>query len=136
MFITVSDYFGKWIDHADATAERKEAAQVMLDKVNAILTEAEANGVELHTNPKTQTHVSGEQYGGFRPQECPQGAPHSSHKEGRAVDVYDPDNALDRWVTDARLEAFGLYREHPDSTPRWCHLTDRAPGSGRRTFYP
>jgi hypothetical protein len=57
-------------------------------------------------------------------------------KQGRAVDVYDPDGHLDAWITDDILEDFGLYREHPDSTSTWCHLTDRAPGSGHRTFWP
>ena len=134
--ISLSDYFGPWANHPDATDDRKAAAQTMLDAVNGLLEEAEANGVDLQVNPHTQTYVSGETYGGFRPQDCPQGAPHSSHKEARAVDVYDPTNQLDNWLTDARLEAHGLYREAPGSTKSWCHLTDRAPGSRQRTFQP
>lgn len=136
MIIAFEDYFGPWMDHIDATDIRKAAAKEMLFKVNALLEEAEANGVEVKMNPTTRTCVSGRQYGGFRPQDCPEGAPHSSHKEARAVDVYDPGNLLDNWVTDARLEAHGLYREAPGSTQFWCHLTDRAPGSGKRTFIP
>ena len=134
--ISLTDYFGPWIDSPDATPERKEAAQIMLDKVNAFLEEAEANGVEIRTNPHTKTCVSGQTYGGFRPQSCPTGKPDSAHKEGRAVDVFDPDDALDAWTTDARLEAHGLYREAPSSTLKWLHLTDRAPHSGKRTFFP
>ena len=134
--ISLSDYFGPWIDHPDATPERKEAARAMLYKVNLFLVEAEANGVEISTNPHTETCISGQTYGGFRPQNCPQGAPHSSHKEARAVDVYDPFGDLDRWITDAWLEAAGLYREAPDSTHGWAHLTDKAPPSGHRTFNP
>lgn len=90
----------------------------------------------MRINPRTHTYVAGETYGGFRPQDCPQGAPHSSHKQGQAVDIYDPDNALDNYVTDAILEAYGLYREAPSATLRWCHLSDRPPGSGKRTFQP
>ena len=134
--ISIADYFGHWADHPAATPERKAAAAALLDAVNPLLMEAEANGIWIQTNPHTSTMVSGETFGGFRPQDCPIGAPHSSHKEARAVDVYDPDNALDRWLTDARLEAHGLYREAPASTNTWCHLTDRAPGSGHRTFQP
>ena len=134
--ISISDYFGPWADSPDATDEVKLAAQAMLDRVNQCLMEAEANGVEIQTNPATGTCVSGQTLGGFRPQDCGQGAPHSSHKEGRAVDCYDPDGDLDRWLTDARLEQFGLYREAPGSTNGWTHLTDKAPGSGRRTFQP
>jgi hypothetical protein len=92
--------------------------------------------VELRLNPKTESLVSGDTLGGFRPQNATQGAPHSSHKEARAVDVYDPGGKLDAWLNDAKLEHYGLYREHPDATQGWCHLTDRAPGSGRRTFMP
>jgi len=57
-------------------------------------------------------------------------------KNGRGVDIYDPENALDNWLTDAILERHGLFRESPLHTPRWCHLTDRAPKSGKRTFLP
>ena len=48
----------------------------------------------------------------------------------------EDDAALDNWITDAILERHGLYREAPLATQRWCHLTDRAPGSGRRSFSP
>lgn len=134
--IGILDYFGNFYDHADATPERKEAAQEMLDKVNGLLEDYEGHGGELKVNPRTKTYVSGEQYGGFRPQSCPQGAPRSSHKEARAVDVYDPGGGLDIWISDAILTAHELYREAPIATSGWCHLTDKAPGSGKRTFQP
>jgi hypothetical protein len=134
--ISVSDYLGPWSSHPDCTEARKESALLLLDKVNALLEQAEANGVELHTNPHTKTLVAGEAYGGFRPQDAPVGAPHSNHKEGHAVDVFDPDGALDRYLTDMRLEQFALYRESPLDTEGWCHLSDLPPGSGKRTFRP
>lgn len=37
MMISILDYFGNFFDHDDATPERKEAAQIMLEKVNALL---------------------------------------------------------------------------------------------------
>lgn len=134
--ITVADYFGPHADCEDATSEVRGTAARMLDRVNRLLQEAEANGVALEMNPATKTLVSGQTYGGFRPQSCTQGAPRSSHKEGRAVDVYDPSGALDRWISDLILEKHDLYREHPADTNGWCHLSDKAPGSGRRTFHP
>ena len=134
--ITVSQYFGPWLDHPDATHARVDAAEKLLSKVNALLVAAEHAGVVVPINPLTESQVTGVQYGGFRPQSCTQGAPQSSHKVGRGVDVYDPQNRLDAWLNDDILEAYELYREHPDSTERWVHLTDRAPGSGNRTFYP
>ena len=134
MIITLNDYLGPWA--SVATEEQRDNATAMLEKVNAFLEAAELFGVEIGENPVTKTCVSGEQYGGFRPADCPIGAEHSSHKLGRAVDIFDPYDALDNWATDARLEAFQLYREAPTATRRWCHLTDKAPGSGKRTFQP
>jgi len=134
--ISLNDYFGPWDDSPDATAKVRDCAAELLDRVNDLLIEAEAHGVELKTNPATHTLVSGQTLGGFRPQSCKIGSVNSAHKLGRAVDVYDVDEALDNWITDAILLHHGLYREHPSATKKWCHLTDRAPGSGKRTFFP
>lgn len=134
--ITSSQYFGEWLNHPDATEERKEDAHKFLEKVNSLLQTAEMSGVIPPVNPNTGSQIAGSRYGGFRPQSCPQGARLSSHKVGRGIDIYDPQNKLDEWLSDDILEAYGLYREHPDDTYGWCHLTDRAPGSGRRTFQP
>jgi hypothetical protein len=82
------------------------------------------------------TMISGNDLGGFRPQSTKIGAPTSSHKEGRGIDIYDPDNRLDDWITDAVLELHDLYREAPSATYGWVHLTDRPPNSKRRTFLP
>lgn len=134
--ITLAEYFGPWEESPDATDDRHMAASAMLERVNALLSEAESFGVALEMNPHTGSLVSGQTYGGFRPQDCPQGASHSSHKEARAVDIYDPHGELDRWITDLCLERHGLYREHPADTNGWSHLSDKAPGSGKRTFHP
>jgi len=131
--ISIRDYFGP---HKAPTAALVSAAKTLLSPVNALLAEAIRAGVELARNPATGTLVSGQTYGGFRPENCPIGSPKSAHKQARAVDVYDPDGALDAWVTDEILAGYGLYREHPDATSGWCHLTDRAPDSGKRTFRP
>lgn len=132
--ITLRDYFGPWITHKDATPDRQAAAVLMLSKVNALL--KQARNLALRDNPVTGTMVSGLDLGGFRPQSCQVGAKTSSHKEGRGIDIYDPDNHLDDWITDAVLEVYDLYREAPASTPGWVHLTDRPPLSKHRTFKP
>lgn len=134
MYLSILDYFGNFYDHADATEERKANARELCDKANDLLVEAEAHGVEIRTNWRTKTVVSGDQYGGFRPQDCPIGAPNSAHKNGMAVDIWDPDNELDNYVTDAILEAHDLYREAPSKTPKWCHLQTRP--TKNRTFLP
>jgi hypothetical protein len=134
--ITLQQYVGAHGASPDWTPERQQAATTMLQAVNALLDRAVTDGVPLFVNPATKSQVSGSIWGGFRTQACPQGAPHSSHKEGRGVDVYDPHNQLDDWLTDELLEDYDLYREAPESTNTWCHLTDRAPVSGKRTFKP
>ena len=134
--ITPEQYFRAYADHAALTPEIHENAVELLRKVNALLEECVGNGWVPTANPVTETLVSGEKNGGWRPPECPVGAQSSSHKQGRGVDVADRDNSLDAMVHDVMLAEHGLYREHPDDTPHWCHLTDRAPGSGRRTFKP
>lgn len=112
------------------------SAKNLLDQVNALLEGAEAAGVKLHVDPDTGCYVSGNGRGGFRLQDCPEGARLSSHKTAQGIDISDPKGALDAWITDAILEKHGLYREHPDYTIGWCHLTTRAPGSKRRSFIP
>ena len=134
--ISPSDYFGPYSEHPDLTQPRKDNAYALLERVNNLLVLAEANGVELHNNPRTATMVAGDANGGFRPQDCKIGALHSNHKEGRAVDIFDPHGDLDRWLTDGRLTSAGLYRESPTATEGWCHLSDLPPHSGKRTFQP
>src|SRR3990167_9903422 len=106
--ISLNDYAGPWADCDDWTPERRQCAEIMLEKVNALLMDAEAHGVELRINPNTETLVSGAQYGGFRPQACTIGASGSAHKEGRAVDIFDPLNHLESWVSDSILERYDL----------------------------
>lgn len=131
--IALVEYFGKWMHHPDATEKRIKDAEVFLTKVNNLI---RYYGQSIPLNEKTGTEISGVEYGGFRPMSCPQGAPGSSHKQGRGVDIYDPMEELDDFLTDPILRQFDLYREHPEKTAGWCHLTDRAPPSGRRTFWP
>ena len=134
--ITIDDYFGPYAKHPDAKPGKWAVADIMLDKVNGLLEEAMEHGVDFIDNPKTGTLVSGSENGGFRPMDCKTGAPLSAHKGGHAVDVFDPRNELDNWLTDEILTKHKLYREHPDDSPTWCHLQDTPPKSGKRTFKP
>lgn len=134
--ITLAEYAGQWIDHPDFTKERQNNAATLLRQVNLLLNAAERAGVDLKINPVTNSMVSGKQYGGFRPQSCPEGAPLSSHKVGMAIDVYDPQGLIDAWINDGILTQYQLYRESPAYTKGWCHLSTRPPKSGRRTFIP
>jgi len=137
MTITSTEYFKHYAGHPEITQAMRGRADAMLGKVNPLLEYAQTDlGWTPLINPFTKCLVGGSGNAGWRPQDCAIGAPQSSHKQARAVDVFDPDNALDKLLTDEILEQFGLYREHPDATNHWCHLTDKAPGSGRRSFYP
>lgn len=138
MKLAVEQYFGKWLTHKDVTMAIIDNAKGLCIAVNKLIMAMEATGFEFKINPLTQSLIGGETLGGFRPQDCPIGAPSSAHKQGLAVDIYDPDNAIDAWLVknQATLKDFGLYFEHPTATPRWSHWTVRAPKSGRRFFYP
>jgi hypothetical protein len=134
--ITLDQYVGPHAKSPDWTPERRVNAVSLLAAVNSLIAELSDSGVVFQINPATKSQVSGQTFGGFRPQSCPQGAPNSSHKQGQGVDIYDPKNAIDDALTDSILEIHGLYREAPSATNHWCHLTTRAPGSKKRTFLP
>lgn len=52
-------------------------------------------------------------------------APRSTHCLGLAVDIVD-DGFWDKLLQTPEAEElkykYGLFQEHPDSTPNWCHL--------------
>ena len=160
--ITNAQYFG--VKPHDGAQQR--AAGEMLGKVNGLVDEACAAGAFIREiDPDTGTEISGTRGGagdgGYRLKTASTGTSHSSHmvrwvqeedgswtedtsRAKAAVDQYDPANRLDEWLDqfeygdgqNTKLEEHGLFREHPEATPGWCHLTDREPRSGRRTFRP
>ncbi len=62
----------------------------------------------------------------------------SNHMICRAVDLNDDDGALDAWCMEHQelLKELGLFLEHPSKTPRWCHLQNVPPRSGKQVFMP
>ena len=131
--ITTAEYFGS----KPHTPEQANSADALLVKVASLL---DSLIWAYPIDPDTGTSISGSKGGsgdgGFRLPTATTGKAQSKHKTAHAVDVYDPENKLDESLDDQILTEFGLYREHPDSTPGWCHLQDVPPGSGRRTFHP
>lgn len=136
--ITLTQYAGPWLGSSDFTAERRANAERLLDAVNQLEARMVADGIVFPTNPATASNVSGRLYGGFRPQACTVGAAHSNHKEGRAVDRWDPLGKIDAWCMEHLdiLEECGIWIEHPDRTIGWSHWQNVPPHSGRRVFYP
>lgn len=131
--ITPEMYFGE----KPHSAEEADAAADMLHLVNTLLQDV---GWDYPNDPDTGTPISGSKNGagdgGFRLPDSATGKPKSQHKRAHALDVYDPRGELDELLTDEVLAAHGLYREHPNATPGWCHLQNVPPHSGKRTFYP
>lgn len=136
--IALTDYLGRWSSHPDATPERRANAGLLLECCAKLQAMAEADGVVFPENPMTESQISGSTYGGFRPQECPIGAPRSNHKEGRAVDLYDPKGEIDTWCLNnkPKLAECGIYIEAPSKTTGWSHWQNVAPKSGTRVFFP
>lgn len=134
--ISIGEYFGKWLARAgDIEIER---AGRLVQSVNKLMGMAQADGVAFPVNPATGSQVSGKEYGGFRPTDCPIGAAHSKHKLGAAVDLFDPLNEIDAWCMRNldKVASCGIYIEHPDATPRWAHWATIGPASGDRVFRP
>ncbi len=127
--ISLADYFmGRDALHADElTAELHTNARVMVARANALLRDA---GMDGAVNS------------GWRPRAInagvPNASPRSRHLTCQAVDLDDPEGALDAWCMAnlAALQAIGLWLEHPAATPGWCHVQTVPPGSEKRVFMP
>lgn len=144
MYLTFEDIAGRFMGSPDLDARRiANIRNHLLPAVWALQKRLSENGLVFEINPKTGTAVSGTQYGGFRPQDCPEGAPHSNHKEGLAVDLFDPGHRIDGALLEAPglMEECGIWIEHPsvtivDAGSGWSHWQCVPPRSGRRMFYP
>jgi hypothetical protein len=148
--ITKEQYFGAKVH----TPEHEAAFDSVNDRRQRLRDEYYlSTGREPDIDPDTGTEISGKKGGsgdgGFREQTTATGATDSPHKGARAIDDSDQKDEFDAWLDqfevpmpngqpggNTKLEEYGLYREHPSKTPTWVHLTDRAPGSGKRTFMP
>lgn len=66
------------------------------------------------------------------------GAEHSPHLTCEAIDLHDRDGIIKHKLQSNTpyLAQLGLYMEWPTSTPSWCHLQTRRPGSGSLIFHP
>lgn len=137
--ITLEEYVGPWSSSPDWTDDRRANAHALLLpatwKLEKIMREA---GIVFRDNPVTGSGVSGQTFGGFRPQACKIGAALSNHKQGLAVDRYDPAGEIDGWCMNNldQLEACGIWIEAPNATIGWSHWQCVPPKSGRRVFQP
>jgi hypothetical protein len=134
MMFTKDQYMG---EH-EHTALHSTNAGTLIKTVTALYDKLTARGIHFRINPTTGSIISGNTFGGFRPQSCPIGAPQSKHKIGLAVDLYDPEDEIDGHLLANKdlLSEFGVYIEHPDKTPRWSHWQILPPASGKHIFMP
>ena len=136
--INLNQYVGVHLNSPDWTSERQQNAEKLLEKCALLELAMTDDGIEFPDNPKTGSGVSGETFGGFRPQDCPIGASNSAHKTGEAVDRYDHSGAIDSWCMAHQtvLKTYGIFIEHPSATPGWSHWSTRMPPSGHQVFFP
>ena len=120
------------------TKVHSENADYLIKRCSLLENKLLSMGVKFPVNPKTGSHISGDTYGGFRPQECPIGAPKSAHKLGLAVDRYDPTGEIDEALMSHQelLVEYGIYIEHPSKTAGWSHWAVIPPLSNKHIFYP
>lgn len=117
--ITASGKFPERLDSEDLTDEVRENLANLAEILNQFLEEIGIIGVNITS--------------GFRPKIVNKnvgGAKKSLHLQGLAVDIADADgylktaiaeNAFDKSPNDL-LAKYGLWMEHEDFTPTWCHL--------------
>ncbi len=129
-WVTSSGKYPERANSEELTDDVKKQAEAFLAVLNAFLQEL---------TPDVAYKVSS----GFRPSsvnsKIPNAAKRSLHMTGLAIDLEDPENELDQLITSKPelLDKYGLWLEHPDSTPKWTHL-DKGTRSQRkiRIFHP
>lgn len=127
--ITLDDYYmGRDRDYPhELTDELCCNAALVVERVNRLLARAGlARTVSSGWRPPAVNAA------------VPGAAPRSKHLTCQAIDIDDEDDALDAWCLAHLevLEELGLWLEHPDATPSWCHLQIVPPASGNRVFEP
>jgi hypothetical protein len=121
--ITIEQLLGPWRGEPWTPAELASGEHVC-QAWNALGAAAESEGVILQVNPATGCHIGGTGNGGARPKGSKVGAPGSKHQLLLALDFFDPQRALMRWILSRGLEkaaALGMYFEHPQWTHSWVH---------------
>ena len=134
--ITAEDYFLRMsrIAGEEPTAEIRANAAILLERVNALLCEPVLMALPAVVDQRVN---SGWRTPGYNAS-IANAAPKSKHMSGRAIDLADPEDALDTYLNLHRdlLEKHELWMENPIATKGWVHLQSVPPGSGNRVFLP
>ena len=138
--ITLTQYFmGRDITHEHALgSDLRENARRTVAAANSLLLFAKGAGVVLKPGSDWGMVRSG-----WRPAAINAATPGASrtslHMRCMAIDLEDVDHTLAVWCNanaSTVLRDLGLWLEHPDHTPTWCHVQTKPPGSGNRVFRP
>lgn len=140
MTITIDQYYmGRDRAYAnELTDQKRNNAAKIVSRINLLIAMFEAAGIELEARPDSKSPVSS----GWRPSKInlttSGAAPKSKHMTCEAIDLYDPEGAIDQWALDNPmvLAEIGLWQEHPSATKGWAHFQIVPPRSGNRMFYP
>lgn len=143
--ISDTDYFinRREVYAAEFSPEIQARADAFLPKLNQLVERAADFGILVQFNQIEGDAYFGTQLNsGWRPPTVNAATPGASqtseHMKGGAADLHDPDGDIDAWLMTPEgqfeLEVIGLWLEHPDDTPGWCHVQDLPPPSGVRVF--
>lgn len=133
--ITTEDYFRDSRDNFGFVPSENDLSNAvdLLERVSALeedFVEAGGNVLSMTSGHRCRAKTLDLIAKGYR------AAVGGKHESSHAVDIADPDGLLDGWLDDEKLASYGLYRESPDATVKWCHLQNVPPGSHSRTFKP
>lgn len=140
--ITLDDYYMDGRDsryRGELTEAIQANARVTVERWNALLERAAADGVEPAVDAVTGTPVAS----GWRPRSVNDStrnaAAHSRHLTAQACDLRDTsERHLARWCLahPEALRTIGLWMEDPRWTPTWVHLQTVPPASQRLVYIP
>ena len=113
-YLSANGKYPERINNSECTQEYKDSAVILLNKVNQLLSDLGVVSVVVTS--------------GWRPKAVNDStvgaATHSYHEVGMAVDIGDPYHILYNkiLVHPDLLKKYGLWMEHQDNTPTWCHI--------------
>jgi uncharacterized protein YcbK (DUF882 family) len=138
--LSMQELLGKY-KLEDQSQEIQDSLKVLLDRVNVIRI-----GWGMPMTVTSGLRTMEDHLRIYREKAAKAGVPfdeskvpmHSKHLFGQAVDIYDPNRALQNWckVNEAALEQAQLWMEDFSTTPNWCHFQICPPKSGKRWFMP
>lgn len=120
----------------DVPKEHQENLKILLDRINIIRTKYGKSMTVSSGYRSKEDHLRIYKEKGIT--DTAKIPMKSHHLFGRAVDIADPNQSLQKWIKDnvKVLEDAGLWMEDFSATKTWCHFQCVPPGSGKRFYMP